>query len=349
MYINGAQVEITPDLFLTDSQGNQYISLRDLSELLGYEYDNSEYQKYGVDTTKCYIKNKNLISGFETGTNIMYKYEEGTNLDYQYYTLRYNIATYNNKLYISIADLRQALNCSCTVSENKEIKINTMENLAKICQEKLNESGYTVATDQNSQKALAYGWVIVSKNGVYSVLNTNFEEIIGAKYSSIYFDEYNLNYIVSNTNGQYGIIANTGAIQQTLKYDGLEVLNYENMLYKAKNNNKYGIVKSDGTMLTQIIYDDIGYKADPANKILYTLIIPDLNGKMGKTIVVKQNNKYGLISIKTGETYLPCDHLDKLYSVNELGEIQYRIEAENKAAGLLEYLTIRGTQTVVIN
>ena len=42
-------------------------------------------------------------------------------------------------------------------------------------------------TDQNNQKALAYGWIVVSKDGVWSVLNTNFEEIIGAKFASIYF------------------------------------------------------------------------------------------------------------------------------------------------------------------
>lgn len=349
MYINEEQKEITPELIVSDSQGNEYISIKDVAELLSYEYDNGGYKEDGIDTMKCYIKNKNLVSGFELGTNIIYKYEEGTNLDYQYYELNYNIITYDNKLYISMVDLARALNCSCTINSNKEIRINSMENLAKTYEEKLKDSGYVMAQDQNSQKALTYGWIIVSKDGLYSVLDTSLEKIISSKYSSIYFDECNLNYIVSNTSGQYGIIATTGVVQHPLKYDGLELLNYENKLYKVKNNNKYGIIKADGTMLTQIIYDDIGYKADPANKILYTLIIPDLNGKMGKTIVVKQNNKYGLVSLKTGEIYLPCDHLDKLYSVYESGEIQYRIEAEKQTIGLLEYLTIRGTQTVVMN
>ena len=50
-------------------------------------------------------------------------------------------------------------------------------------------------------------------------LNTNFEEILGSTYASIYFDEYNKNYIVSNNNGQYGIISNTGSIEKNLKYD----------------------------------------------------------------------------------------------------------------------------------
>lgn len=349
LYINDVQQEITGELIVSDAQGIQYISLKDLSTLLGYEYYNSEYNNYGIDNTKCYIKNNKLISGFELDSNKIYKYEEGTNLDYQYYTLNYNILAYNNKLYISLVDLKQALNLYCTKNENKEIKIYTIESLATAYQEKLKEAGYTVTTDQNNQKALAYGWVIVSKDGMWSVLNTELQEIIGLKYSSIYFDEYNLNYIVSNSNGQYGIITTSGIIEHSLKYDGMEVLNYENNLYKVKYNNLYGIMKKDGKMLTEIIYEEIGYKADATNKILYTLIIPEVDGKSGPLIVVKQNKLYGLITLETGETFLPCDHLEKLYSISELGEIQYKIEAEKHTMDLLDYLRWRGTEIVQLN
>lgn len=349
LFVNTEQKEISAELIVSDNQGNQYISLKELTELLGYEYYNSEYNNYGVDTAKGYVKNQKLITGFELGTNKIYKYEEGTNLDYQYYQLNYNIITYNNKLYIALADLRQALNVYCTVNENKEIVISTMEYLAQVYQEKLKENGYTIAPEQNNQKALAYGWIIVNKNGVWSVLNSEFEEIVESKYSSIYFDEYNSNYIVSNSNGQYGIITTKGIIKHSLKYDGLEVLNYENDLYKVKNNNKYGIMKKDGIMLTGIVYDDIGYPADASNKIQYTLLIPEMDGKSGITIVVKQNKFYGLIKLETGETFLPCDHVEKLYSISELGEIYYKIEAEKQTLSLIDYIQWRETQTVQLN
>lgn len=303
LYINDQQQELSDTLIIQDEQGNQYIELENLSDILEYQFDNSEYQTYGVDTTKCYIRNENLISGFELDSNIVYKYEIGTNLDYQYYDLNHNIIMYNGKLYIAIADLVEALNLYCTTDENNVIRISSAEHLSNSYQQQLQERGYTLSTDQNNQKALAYGWLIVSKDGVWSVLNTSFEEIIGAKFASIYFDEVNLNYIVSNSNGKYGIIDNTGVIEQPLKYDGLEPLNYENMLYKVKNNNQYGIMKSDGTMLAQIIYDEIGYQAEPQSNILYTLIIPELENETEKTIVVKQNEKYGLIYLETGETF----------------------------------------------
>jgi len=315
LYINGTQQEITEGLIVQDTEGNKYIAIKDLARLLGYEYYNSEYNNDGEDSAKCYIRNKNLISGFELGSNKVYKYEEGTTLDYQYYTMDYNIITnQENKLYIALENLQQALNTYCIVNSNREIKIYSMEYLATIYQEDLKERGYTISTEQNNQKALAYGWIIVSKDGLYSVLNSEYQEIIGLKYKSIYFDEYNKNYIVSNVNGQYGILSNTGAIEQTLKYDELEILNYKNMLYKVKYNNKYGIIKEDGTMLTGIIYDDIGYPEDSSKRIEYTLIIPEVDGKSGPLIVVKQNNYYGLITLETGETFLPCDHLEKLYS-----------------------------------
>lgn len=349
LYINDQQQELSDTLIIQDEQGNQYIELENLSDILGYQFDNSEYQTYGVDTTKCYIRNENLISGFELDSNIVYKYEIGTNLDYQYYDLNHNIIMYNGKLYIAIADLVEALNLYCTTDENNVIRISSTEHLSNSYQQQLQERGYTLSTDQNNQKALAYGWLIVSKDGVWSVLNTSFEEIIGAKFASIYFDEVNLNYIVSNSNGKYGIIDNTGVIEQPLKYDGLEPLNYENMLYKVKNNNQYGIMKSDGTMLTQIIYDEIGYPAEPQSNILYTLIIPELENETEKTIVVKQNEKYGLIYLETGETLLPCDHLDKLYSVNELGEVEYKVEVQEQTLDLLQYLELRNLITVDLN
>ena len=76
LYINGEKKEISNTLFVSDKNGNKYMNLKELAELLGYKFDNSEYQKYDLDTTKCYIANGKLISGFEMDSNKIYKYEE---------------------------------------------------------------------------------------------------------------------------------------------------------------------------------------------------------------------------------------------------------------------------------
>lgn len=349
LYVNGEKKEMLVDLFITDTQQNKYISLKDLSELLGYEYYNSEYNSYSVDSTKCYVKNKNLISGFELGSAEIYKYEETTNLDFQRYTLTYNVLIYNNKLYIAVADLEKALNANCVISENNEIRINSMEYLATTYQEQLKEKGYTVTTEPNNQKALAYGWIIANKSGLWCVLNTELQEIIDPKYTNIYFDEQNLNYIVSNSNKQYGVISTSGNIEHSLKYDEVQVLNYENELYKVKYNEKYGIMKFDGSMLTEIVYDEIGYKAETDKKILYTLIIPEVYGKTGSTIVIKQDKFYGLVKLEDGSLILPCDHAEKIYAISELGETQYRVEAEKQTVSLLDYLEYRNQLSATLN
>lgn len=347
LYINGEKKEISNTLFVSDKNGNKYMNMKELAELLGYKFDNSEYQKYDLDTTKCYIANGKLISGFEMDSNKIYKYEEGTNLDYQHYTLNHNILAYNNNLYISTDDLPKALNIKYSVNEKNEINLYTTDYLAKSYDKKLRELGYAIAQDDNNKKAIAYDFIIASKNGIWSVFDTNYQEIIGgAKYTSIYFDECNFNYIVSNTNGQYGIISTTGRAVQSLKYDGLEIINYERMLYKVKNKNKYGVMKKDGTIIGEIIYDDIGYKANSQNKILYTLIVPKMDNLANDSIVIKNNEKYGLMDIDTGDELLPCDHLDELYSVSELGKIYYRVEVEKQTLELKEYLRLRATQVV---
>lgn len=346
LFVDNEQKTINNEFIISDGSNNKYVQLKSLSEFLGYKYYSSEYQKYGTDTTKCYIKNDNLISGFEQDSNKIYKYEEGTTLDYQYYNLENNIIAYNNNLYISIADLQEALNVKCSVNQNNQIKMYTIEYLLSTYQEQLKDTGYTIAQDQNNQKAIAYDWLIVNKNGMWSVLDENLKEIIGPEYKSMYFDEFNKEYIVSNSKGQYGIIDTNGLIKQSLKYDSLEIVNYKNMLYKVENNKKYGIMKKDGTILVDIKYEEIGYPADASKKILYTLIIPNIYENRGETIVVKQNKKYGLVYLENGKEFLPCDNVEKLYSINELGETKYMVEAAEGTGGLVEYLKFRETQKV---
>lgn len=342
LQINGITKQITEGLFISDTEGNQYIELKSFAEAAGYEYYNSGYGSDGVDENKAYIKNGKLITSFEANSNTIYKHNENTNLDYEYYNMKNNAVLYNGKMYVSLEDLPSAQNALYNLqTETNSIKIYTQEYMAKAYQEQLTEKGYTVTTDANNQKALAYGYIIVTKGNKCGVLNSKYEEIISAKYTSIQFDELNLSYIVSNENGKFGVITITGEVKHALKYDDLQLLNYKNMLYVVKYNNKFGILKFDGTMLTDVIYDEIGYKEDEQNKILYTLLIPDLNGKTGETIVVKQNDKYGLIYLKNGKTFIPCDHIEKLYSINKLGEIEYMVEAQGSTDTLEKYIEWR--------
>ena len=299
--INDKEAQMSENLIITDTQGNKYISIKGLSTLLGYEYYNGEYGSSGESKEKGYIKNKNLVVGFEKDSNKIYKYEEKTNLDYQYYELKSEVFAYNNNLYMDLADISESLNVIYN-KNNNIISINTLEfdidkhNIA------LKEKGYSVTTDLNNQKALTYGMLVVSKNGKWGVLDKNYNEVLGNKYSAIYFDEYNMNFIVSDENG------------------------------------RYGVMKGDGALLTNIVYDDIGYPADVNKKIEYTLIIPAINEGVGETIVVKQNNKYGLVYLSSGEEFIPCTELDRIYSIEELGVVKYKADFGERVFDISEVI-----------
>ena len=133
--INGEEKVSTEGLIVNSTERVRYISLRELSDLLGYKFDNSDYKEFITDKNKAYIKNGSLISGFETNSKKMYKYEEKTNIDYQYYELNYEILKYNEQIYIAIADLPLALNVQCQMDTNNII-INTTEYLKTNYQEK---------------------------------------------------------------------------------------------------------------------------------------------------------------------------------------------------------------------
>ena len=158
-----------------------------------------------------------------------------------------------------------------------------------------------------------------------------------------------MTYIVSNERNQYGIITTDGSIKIALKYDSIKIINHEPLLYEVSQDKKYGIMEEDGQMLTDIEYDRIGYPQELQNKINYTLIIPDLDGKTGKTVVVCKDGKYGLIYLTNGKTFLECDTLDKLYEVEELGELKYRVEIDKNVYTLEEYIEYAKRQTMVIN
>ena len=347
--INGNQITLQQDVIVSDSNGNRYISLKDLSDLLGYKYNNGAYMEYEEDKTKCYIDNNYEIIGFNKDSSLIYKTTEDSQTDYEYYKLNKNILEYQEKLYIALEDLNKALNLICDLSNANNITIETTTYASSIHAEQMKETNYILTSDNNNLKALAYGMLVVSRDSLLGVLNQNHQEIIGNKYRTMEFNEYNMTYIVSNERNQYGIITTDGNIQIALRYDSLRVINYEPLLYEVSQNKKYGIMKEDGQMLTELEYDRIGYPADLQNKINYTLIIPDLDGRTGSTIVVCKDGKYGLVYLTNGKAFLECDTADRIYAIENLGEIEYRIQIEDRVFLLEEYIEYARTQTMIVN
>lgn len=337
--INGAQEEVAQDVIISDDQGIEYISLKYLTDKLGYKYNKGAFREYGEDNTKCYIDNNEKIIGFTVNSSKIYKTTENSEIDYEYYKLDHNILMYQDKLYIAVNDLKKALNIIYSVPGQNIIAIRTPEATSGAYAEEIKKSNYTLTKDANNIRAIAYGMLVANRDDLWGVLSTeNYQEIIGNKYRTMEFDENTETYIVSNERNQYGIISTDGSVKVALKYDSLKVISHEPLLYEVSKDQKYGIMKKDGTMLTEIEYDKIGYSAEKAKKINYTLIIPDLDEKTGRTVVVYQDGKYGLIYLSNGKTFIAPEIADKIYEIEELGEIKYKAEVEDKIYPLQEFI-----------
>ena len=305
--INGNIVSAETIGLLQLEDGSKYVSIRLLSNQFNYDYFNGEYNIAGESKDKGYVNNGLNIVQFFADSNQIYKTAEDEVKDYEHYKLKNNIIKYNDALYLNIEDLTVAFNLIETYSEEKnQTIILTPEYWIEKNKENLNASGYTISELPENIKAISYGYVIVENNEKYGVINLSAEELIGNKYNSISFVEYTGQFIVSNSSDKFGIININGATEVALQYDSLEIINYNPLLYQIERVEEYGIMRENGEIINEIKYNSLGYPEDKTNNIYYTLIIPKLNENIPQSIVVCDENLYGLVDLETGREIIPC-------------------------------------------
>lgn len=349
MIINGKSVNLTDLQLTTTEYGQKYISLKSLTNNLGYDYYNGEFKIAGEDKTKGYIDTKTNIIQFFVDSPKIYKTIEKSKTDCEYYNLENSIISLNENLYIAVDDLDVALNLIVNYSEkNNQTIIETPEHWINQRTDALKQDSITISNTPENMKALSYGYAVISKDGKYGVIKLTGEEIIGNKYNSIMFSEYTGSFIVSNTSNKFGIISKEGLAKINLQYDSIEIINYNPLLYKVKRLEKYGVMKEDGSIVNDIKYDSFGYPENKAKEINYTLIIPSLNENIPETIIVFSNNKYGLLDIETGEEIIECN-LDGIYSATEDENIYYIVETQGKKVFLENYIDNLNRVTVNIH
>lgn len=329
--INNQESNISSQFIVMASNGESYIELRELAKLLNYTYYNGGYLEFSEDKTKGYIDNEFEIIGFEQNSKQIYKTQVSQSLEYQYYELSTEILPYNNNLYINEKDLPLALN----VIKEKE-NINTVENLAKIYEEKAKEKGYSIDTSYNNLKAIAYDLIVVSKASKKGIVNKNFGEVVGTKYSTIEFNEKEKEFIVSS-NSKYGIIKSNGEIKVKLVYDDLKIISYSPVLYQIKKDGKIGLLNEEGLPIANTEYDKIGYDENKQQGILYTLIVPSMDETIGDTVVVAKQQKYGLINITNGKIVLECN-VEGIYQLKEKENLRYVVKISGQTYNLTDYL-----------
>ena len=330
---------------------SQYIPIKVLCKKLDLSFYNGEFNINGEDKDKCYIKNNKRITQFFANSKEIYKTEEDSNLDYEYYKLKNIILQKDGELYINIEDLQVGLNLICNYStKKKKLTLMTPKYWIKQQKSQNTNNNYEILNSTDNLYAIANGYVIVESNNKQGVYNLKKEEIIGIKYNSIEFNEYTKQFIVSNNNNKYGIINDYGKTQIDLQYDSIEILNYDPLLYQVERQKKYGIIREDGTVIDEIKYSSIGYPKNIKNNIYYTLIIPEINENLEKSIVVCIDKKYGLISLENGRSILPCTFKGIFKVVDQDSKVYFAVKFEDNSIESLEnYINSLNQITVNIN
>lgn len=347
IYVNNENTKVTT---LTDKEGTRYVALEDVIQSIGYTYYNGEYKGEATEAKEnCYVKNDNEIIGFSTTEKTAYKTEENAITEKQYYNLKNTISIYEEKLYISIDDLVNIFNLSHSYEDKTlSLSIQTANSLIAGYKEQLKENT-TVVIDESFENAglVLKNLLVVSKDGKYGVVDTNFKTIIGNKYKTMVYDEYTTDFIVSDEAGRYGVISNKGDAKISLKYDSLYIISYEPLLYAVTKNQQYGVIDSEGNVIVDIDYDALVCKGDERNNINSVVIIRNINGNDDDGIVVCKNSKFGIVNLTNGETILEC-MADKINSrTNAEGKEDYFVTTKEGEKALSEY--IKNANEVTIN
>ena len=200
----------------------------------------------------------------------------------------------------------------------------------------MTEKGYTLDENNNNLKAVAYDMIVVSKNSKKGIMDTNFQEIVGAKYDTIEFNETKKIFIVSSNN-KYGIIDKYGQTKINLIYDELKKISNSPLLFSIKKDGKIGLINSENKIILGTEYDKLGYEANKQNGIKYTLIISNVDSLENDAIVVSKDEKYGLIDAETGEKIIPCE-TDGIYELEENNTSRYVVVISGQTYNLEDYL-----------
>ena len=347
--VNGKDAEIIENMLIEGADGKGYISIQNVAKLIGDNYIEGGYLQDKDNKNKCYIENSNQIIEYEVDSKSIRKVDLNSKIEDEEYKLKNNIIINNDNKYIALEDLNIGCNVVYSFSEEEyKIKLYTTETLVEIYNEALIEEELNVSNSLNNQKAMLYNMLVVSNNkeGKMGVIDTDNNLLISYIYSTIEYNEYLDNFIVSDKN-KYGIISKEGRKIIEPKYQEIEIISYSPVLYKVKLNSEYGVLDETGATKVNIGYDKIGFKEE-SNTIESVCIIRNVvNNHDG--IVVCKDSKYGIVDLKTGKTIIKCE-VDKIYSkIYDSEENKYYVEIKDTEVDLQDYIEYVNTTTVITN
>ncbi|MBO5004031.1 MAG: hypothetical protein J6D03_02015 [Clostridia bacterium] len=207
---------VPSNLFIFEDE-DVYVSIKDMADVLGYEYNKGEYNKFNEDSNQCFIQDKVTaekvgyeVAGFQANSEKVYKVVREFD-EYEYYTLKKKVKSINGKLYTTPEGIELGFNTKFIYNKQKnQIAVYTLDNIVS---KYANSLGNTVITSENmsfsNKKALKYGWILVqNSSGLYGVneISTG-DSLLGTKYSSLRFMESSQDFIVTTPEKKQGIMS----------------------------------------------------------------------------------------------------------------------------------------------
>ena len=168
--------------------------------------------------------------------------------------------------------------------------------------------------------------LLVKKDNKYGLVNEKGQTIIPTEYANILTlkEGYKNEYIIVDENGKYGMISTSGTIIFEPKYDEIKYINSKE-LYAVKEGETLKLIDNKGNVLIDGTYDDI------------------TNAK-GENVIVKKNNKYGLVTKDgTEKIALEYDDLKYCFSIYYIAKKDGKygiINLENETIVNFEYINI---------
>ena len=335
MYIN-YQDSVTEKFFVNKKQiseldyknvdGQVYVNLPQLAEILGYNYTKGKYQQYdGDEENSSYMQNSfeilEVVADEETFTKYL-SMENGTKIAEIAVSLKspqgyaenfkteYPVKNIDGTLYAPLANLTDMFNVQVSWEQYRK-RIYTLDYIVEQYQSSIAEKYPETSGYLENFKAMLYGYAIISdgskgKNGsLYGVYSFNDgKEVIQVKYDDIKFTQNSKQFYITVSDGTMGILDEKGnRVIEPSEYNEISVIDDTKQLYLVKKNEEYGVIRLVDKEQQIVVYpenDRIGY--DDVSKFKLTPIENNLLW-LDKYIPVKKDNKFGLVDID-GEVLL---------------------------------------------
>jgi len=331
LFINDAQVAVAPDFYVQDQSGNTYVNARQLAGFIGWDYQNGEYGSFTEDTNSGYLKNDYEAASFVADSTELKKYidvnDNLKNMDDKtkqeqgivYYPpsslegtlettkLELPVLSFNNQIYFPLASIGDICNCRATY-ENNRMYIYEQNFLINLANMNATNWGYTsLSGAYENIRALAYGMLVVNKNGSYGVVSLyDNSQYLGFKYTNVLFSQNVKEFFVfaKDTDGEetVGIVSYDGTtIISPKAFENISIISDELGLYLVEKDEEYGVLDRNGKVIVNAEFDDIGlgeelrtlfkYKSEDNQYVLFN-----------NTIVVQKEGQYGLYNLDGDET-----------------------------------------------